>query len=383
MDALNSLLVFSLLPQLVVPEFPTVTSYRAIVQIVSGSSRIFKGESLQLRCSIPDVYKASWNYVWFKGSVQLPESGEVFHLWKANVKQSGKYSCLGKKETQVGSIRTQRSLPTEIHVDGGFAILQTPQHPILVGDTLDLRCRLRGRAPVHQTILYRDGIEVVVLSGSSLSFLLPNVTLEDMGMYTCRVSWDLSRRTHSVMSVPTPVDILEVVTEPLLEIDEVYSHLEPNKIKLICHLQYNARAPAPPITYYFYKNNNLVGPGISLNYLHVRRTPGWYSCRAKVPKLGITRWSDPRSFGEVTELPSMPKHPHRNQMIFSPSKHLPHNFVTPASQSAATKHFTTKPYFNQHTEHSDEESLTHSEPPLSPVLTSPNQFPGQTQNPAA
>ncbi|KAM4743507.1 Fc receptor-like protein 5 isoform 2-T2 [Anableps anableps] len=300
MEAVISILVLSLLPQLVVPDVPTTTSYRAIVEIVSGNSRIFSGEHLHLRCNIPDIYKASWNYMWFRGPVQLPQYGEIFHLWNANVKESGKYSCQGKKETQVGSIKTQRSLPKEIHVDGGFAILQTPQHPILVGDTLDLKCRLRGNAPIHQTILYKDGIKVMVQSGSSLYFHLTNVTLEDEGAYSCRASWDLSRRTHSVISVPTLVNILEILTEPVLQIDRDNPQLEKNKMNLICHLQYNARAPAPPVSYYFYKNNNLLGPATSLNHIHVREAPGWYRCRAKVPKLDIMRWSEPQSFGEVT-----------------------------------------------------------------------------------
>lgn len=88
------------------------------MEITSGDSRIFSGESLSLRCIIPDKYKASWDYLWFRGSVQLPQFGETYQLWNANVKESGKYSCQGKKETSLGSIKTLRSLPNEIHVDG-------------------------------------------------------------------------------------------------------------------------------------------------------------------------------------------------------------------------------------------------------------------------
>uniref|UniRef100_A0A3P9MYW8 Ig-like domain-containing protein n=1 Tax=Poecilia reticulata TaxID=8081 RepID=A0A3P9MYW8_POERE len=238
--------------------------------IVSGDSMIFSGEPLSLRCIIPDPYQASWGYLWFRGSVQLPQTGEIFQLWNANVKESGKYSCQGKKETDVGSIKTLRSLPYEIHVDGGFAILQLAKRPVLVGDALDLKCRLRGNAPVHETILYRDGIQVMVQSGSSLNFHLPHVTLEDEGRYSCRVSWDLSRRTHSVMSVPTLV-----LAKPVLEIDIDNAQLGQYKMNLICHVQYNAPAPAAPVNYYFYKNNNLLGPANSLNHMHVRKATGW------------------------------------------------------------------------------------------------------------
>ncbi|MEQ2196942.1 hypothetical protein XENOCAPTIV_018709, partial [Xenoophorus captivus] len=104
------------------------------------------------------------------------------------------------------------------------------------------------------------------------------------------------------ISVATPVNILGELTMnvPVLEIDAEGIELEVTKINLICHLQYNARAPAPPVNYYFYKNNNLLGPSTSLNHIKVRQAPGWYSCRAKVPKLDIIRWSEPKSFGKVT-----------------------------------------------------------------------------------
>ncbi|XP_043974564.1 basement membrane-specific heparan sulfate proteoglycan core protein-like [Gambusia affinis] len=378
MEAVISFLVLSLLPQIIVSEVPTTTKYRAIVEITSGDSRIFSGESLSLRCIIPDKYKASWDYLWFRGSVQLPQFGEMYQLWNANVKESGKYSCQGKKETALGSIKTLRSLPNEIHVDGGFAILQMAKRRVLIGDALDLKCRLRGSAPVHETILYRDGIEVMVQNGSSLDFHLPHVTLEDEGRYSCRVSWDLSRRTHSVMSVPTLVNILEVLTKPVLEIDKDNAQLERNKMKLVCHVQYNAPAPAPPVNYYFYKNNNLLGPAISLNHMNVRKAAGWYSCRAKVPKLDMVRWSEPQSFGEVAGPPLMPPRPHlRSQMT---SRSPPHTFSAPETQPASPKYFASTPSSDQHTE-SPSPSSPSSESPVSTSLPTSGQLPGQTQTP--
>lgn len=214
---------------------PKVTSFRAVVELVSENSRIFSGESLHLRCSIPDVHRSNWSVEWFRGSERLPENGENFHLWNAHIKEAGKFSCQGARKSVVGIIRTMQSLPVEIDVDGkiywlfifgkyiefdqndnfspnlcsgGWAILKAPSHPPLVGDTLKLSCRLRGNPPVHETILYRDGIEVMRQSGQNLSFYLSNVTLEDAGMYSCRVSWDARRRTYSVISVNTMVNIL-------------------------------------------------------------------------------------------------------------------------------------------------------------------------------
>lgn len=73
---------------------------------------------------------------------------------------------------------------------------------------MNLSCRLRVNRPVHETILYKNGDEVMRQNGSSLNFFLPDVTVEDNGMYSCRISWDVRGQTVSVISVATPVHVL-------------------------------------------------------------------------------------------------------------------------------------------------------------------------------
>ncbi|XP_011480805.1 low affinity immunoglobulin gamma Fc region receptor IV [Oryzias latipes] len=301
MDTCIVLLVLALLPQLVMCNVPMVTSFRAIVELVSDNSRIFTGESLHLRCSIPDIHGSNWSVEWFRGSEKLPETGENFKLWNAKIKASGKFSCQGARKTMIGIIRTLQSVPVEIEVDGGWAILKPPSRSTLVGDTLKLSCRLRGFPPIHETILYKDGIEVMRQIGQNVSFYLSNVTLGDSGMYSCRVSWDVRRRTYSVTSVNTPVHILEVLSQPLLEIHADIKLYGAKKMKLICHVLYNARAPAPPVHYYFYKNNEQLGMAKSKNYDLVTKALGQYSCRVKVPQLDLVRRSKPSSFGDLPE----------------------------------------------------------------------------------
>uniref|UniRef100_A0A1A8BBE5 Ig-like domain-containing protein n=1 Tax=Nothobranchius kadleci TaxID=1051664 RepID=A0A1A8BBE5_NOTKA len=300
MDAITSLLILSSLTHLSVPATPTVTSYRASIEVVSKSLRIFSGENVQLKCVIPDIYFSTWKYLWFKDSMQLPQTEETLRISHAHVKSSGKFSCQGKRETAIGDIQTRPSLPVEVSVDGGWVILQTPPHPVVVGETLNMVCRLRKKFPIHETILYKNGVEVMRQNGSSLDLQVENVDLEDEGMYSCRASWDMEMRTYSVISAATPVKVVEFLSQPVLEIDAENNQIGVNKIKLICHVQYNARAPAPPINFYFYKNDHLLGTATSENHKVVRRDSGWYSCRAKVPQLGLFRWSEARSFGEVT-----------------------------------------------------------------------------------
>ncbi|KAM9359483.1 high affinity immunoglobulin gamma Fc receptor I-like [Symphorus nematophorus] len=286
MDALISLLGAS------------VTSIRAVVEMVLGDSRIFSGENARLKCSVPDVRNSSWSYLWFRGPEQLLHRGEHLLLWKPHITESGKYYCQGVRDTAVGNIHTLKSLPVEINVDGGYAILQVPPRSSLVGDTLKVTCRVRGNPPLHEVILYKDGTEVMRQKGPH--FYLPSLTLEDQGTYSCRASWDENRRTRSVISIDVPVQVLEVVSQPVLEIVVNKNQIPENMMKLICHHQYNAPAPAPPVHYYFYKNNNKLGTATSENHDLVIGAPGLYRCRVKVPQLDLVRWSEPKSFGQVT-----------------------------------------------------------------------------------
>ncbi|KAM8904562.1 uncharacterized protein AB9W97_008162 [Spinachia spinachia] len=302
MDMVISLLVLSTLPQLVAAETPSVTSFRAVVELTSGDLRIFSGESVRLKCSVPGVHNSEWKYLWFRGSDRLPRTQERLVLWKSKVKDSGKYYCQGVRNTQFGNMHTLKSLPVEINVDGGWAILKVPPQSGLVGDTLKVTCQLLVQAKLHEVILYKDGVEVMRQIGSNPHLYLTNLSLEDQGMYSCRASWDADGRTHSAISAEASVQVAEVLSQPFLEIVADNNLFPVTWMQLICHLQYNGHAPAPPIHFYFYKNKNRVATASSEKSVMVNRTPGLYSCKARVPKLGISRESEPRAFGQVTDL---------------------------------------------------------------------------------
>ncbi|XP_054454519.1 uncharacterized protein LOC129091082 [Anoplopoma fimbria] len=334
MDMIISLLVLSTLPQLIVPTVLPGTSLRAVVEFVSGDSRIFSGESVRLKCSVPDVHNSSWDYLWFRESEQLPQNGKHLILWKTRVQESGKFYCQGVRDTAVGNIHTLQSLPLEINVDGGWAILKVQPHSSLVGDTLKVTCRIRGTPQLHEVILYKDGIEVMRQNGLNPHIYLTNLRLEDQGMYSCRASWDVARRTHSIVSVDTSVLVSEVLSQPVLEIVADNNLIPVNKLRLICHIQYNARAPAPPVHFYFYKNDNRLGTATSVNHVLIPRSPGQYSCKAKVPGLDITRWSEHKSFGQVigpqAMIPQAPRPRYRSPL--APSISSPYLLLSPAAE---------------------------------------------------
>lgn len=83
-----------------------------------------------------------------------------------------------------------------------------------MGHTLEVTCRVRGTFPLHEVILYKDGVEIMRQKGLNPHFNLTNLTIEDKGMYSCRASWDVHKRTRSVISADTPVQVLgELIAE--------------------------------------------------------------------------------------------------------------------------------------------------------------------------
>ncbi|XP_034557731.1 high affinity immunoglobulin gamma Fc receptor I-like [Notolabrus celidotus] len=341
MEAVISLLVLSTLPHLVVPLVAFETSFRAVAELVSQDSRIFSGENARLKCSIPSNHRSSWRFWWFKGSEQLPQVGEHLVLWNTKVKDSGKFYCQGVRDTDVGDVLTLQSLPVEIIVYGGWAILQVPPHPSLVGHTLSVTCHVRRKPKLQEVVLYKNGFEVMRQIGPDPTFQLPDLTLQDEGMYSCRASWDVERRTLSVISAEAQVQVLEVLSQPFLEIVADNNLMTESKMKLVCHHQYNAPAPAPPIHYYFYEGDNQLGTATSDNRQLVKRTPGHYRCRAKVPELGLSQWSEFQTFGQVTGPKTMKPpilHP-RDPWSLAPPNTSPDSSLPPVAEPT-TAHLT-------------------------------------------
>lgn len=91
---------------------------------------------------------------------------------------------------------------------GGWAILQGPLLPGLVGEAMNLTCHVRGNPRLIEWFLYKDGVEVTRQKGYKSHFHLSNLSLKDQGSYSCRASWDANRRTHSVISAVTQVQVL-------------------------------------------------------------------------------------------------------------------------------------------------------------------------------
>lgn len=126
----------------------SVAPYRAVVEMVSGHSRIFSGGDVRLRCTIPDPYKSTWRYLWFRGSEELQQHEQEFILWRARIDDGGKFYCQGVRDRMVGQIHTLQSLPVEIFVDGKIdtimCISASHYNPVSV-----INCAGTAKLPKH------------------------------------------------------------------------------------------------------------------------------------------------------------------------------------------------------------------------------------------
>lgn len=270
------------------------TELQPTVEIVSGHSTVFIGETVRLKCNPPVTpYNATWTYTWHHGTQKLPHFFEQLIIYDIKTRHSGKYYCQAIRITSVRDLPTLQSEPVELGVDGGWAILDAPSQGI-VGFPLSTTCRVRSRRPLSELVLYRDEVEVV--KGALPTLVLDNVTLADGGMYSCRASWVQFYRTHSVISSPVPVQVVEPLTQPILVIVDNEQMRSFSMIKLICVLEYNVPAPAPPVLYSFYINGKLLGPPTSENFTMINRSKGSFKCQAEVSQLGLSQWSEPESF---------------------------------------------------------------------------------------
>ena len=90
-----------------------------MVEVTEGRSHLLSGGSLRLTCDVPeDPYH--WTFDWFFNGQKLA-SGKSYAIWQAQVIQSGNYTCMGAKESELdptGFLRTQISAPLPVVIDG-------------------------------------------------------------------------------------------------------------------------------------------------------------------------------------------------------------------------------------------------------------------------
>ncbi|KAK0150488.1 Fc receptor-like protein 4 [Merluccius polli] len=256
-----------------------------------GRAEVFTGEEIHLRCVAPADFSV-WKYVWLRDDVELPEvsAGSELRVSPAESKHSGGYSCRRERKTVAGKTVTPKSMSLHITVNVGYVMLLINK-PLLVGDTLQADCLVRGDPIIDQVSLYKDDVLVTQQErGTNGTLYVPRVDLSHRGSYTCSAAWRERGRPTNAKSKATAVNIQEIVAEPrlLVKVDD-----PPATITLSCVFDFYGRQETPVHVHFYRDGRKLLGIARSYSQmtLKIQNRSGSYSCKARVPKLDLARSS--------------------------------------------------------------------------------------------
>ncbi|XP_076019130.1 Fc receptor-like A [Genypterus blacodes] len=161
---------------------------------------VMEGDAVTLRCrhkNMPylpaDFYKDG----------HLVGSGDQGQMTIGNVSKSdeGFYSCsTSESGKSAGSPLTVRHIDKSNHQEE--VILEGPVLPVMEGDAVTLRCRLRKTVSNHPAEFYKDGIPARSSLTGDMSIL--SVSASDEGLYSCAIS-GFGRSTGSRLMVRRPL----------------------------------------------------------------------------------------------------------------------------------------------------------------------------------
>ncbi|KAL0149237.1 hypothetical protein M9458_055471, partial [Cirrhinus mrigala] len=190
-----------------------VTVSPKVVVTVRPDERVFRGETVTLRCDIKWGGDTEWTYRWeiegtsnwyrnsadrctqecstsgtdnqkHRNAVSWCSTQEV-NISSVDHIHSGKYTCTGQKNTQC----SQRSDAVTLNVsaEAQAAVRVSPQPWLTEGDSVTLICEVTGSSTGWTFSWFRDDDHLSDSSrGAGGSYTLSPAALQHTGVYTCR-----------------------------------------------------------------------------------------------------------------------------------------------------------------------------------------------------
>uniref|UniRef100_W5LW69 Ig-like domain-containing protein n=1 Tax=Lepisosteus oculatus TaxID=7918 RepID=W5LW69_LEPOC len=126
----------------------TVTALpRAALRVDPHWSRFYTGEKVSLSCEI-DGEATGWKYLWYKDTTDTAASqtaGHTLTITTAAESDRGQYWCRGQREER--GLQSQLSDSVSLTVSElprAEITLQSPQSPLYAGETVTLKCEIKG-----------------------------------------------------------------------------------------------------------------------------------------------------------------------------------------------------------------------------------------------
>ncbi|KAL1272002.1 hypothetical protein QQF64_031018 [Cirrhinus molitorella] len=223
-----------------------VTVSPKAVVTVRPDERVFRGETVTLRCDIKWGGDTEWTYRWETEGTNNQHKNSVSRIstqeWNiSSVKDfnSGKYTCTG----QMGTQSSQRSdaVTLTVSAEAQAAVRVSPQPWLTEGDSVTLICEVTGSSTGWTFSWFRDDDHLSDSSrGAGGSYTLSPAALQHTGVYTCRA--ERGRPAFNTKNSSTqPLWITGVAPSVSLVVSPSRSqHFSSDSLSLSCEDQSNS-----------------------------------------------------------------------------------------------------------------------------------------------
>ncbi|CAM4511576.1 unnamed protein product [Leuciscus chuanchicus] len=169
-----------------------VTESPKAVLTVRPDERVFRGETVSLRCDIKWGEDTEWTYRWeiegtnnqYKNTVSRTSTQEL-NISSVDLSHRGKYSCTGQIHTQ--SSQRSDAVTLTVSAEAQASVRVSPQPWLTEGESVTLTCEVSGSSKGWTFSWFRDHDHLSDSSrGAGGSYTLSPAALQHTGVYTCR-----------------------------------------------------------------------------------------------------------------------------------------------------------------------------------------------------
>ncbi|XP_067303794.1 Fc receptor-like protein 5 [Pseudorasbora parva] len=223
-----------------------VTESPKAVVTVRPDERVFRGETVTLRCDIKWRGDTEWTYRWeieennsrYKNTVRQTSTQELIISGVEDF-HSGKYTCTGQMKTQ----RSQRSdaVTLTVSAEAQAVVRVSPQPWLTEGESATLICEVSGSSTGWTFSWFRDHDHLSDSSkGAGGSYTLSPASPPHTGVYTCRAERGRPAY-HTHTSSTQPLWVTGVSASVSLVINPSRSqHFSSESLALSCEDQSNS-----------------------------------------------------------------------------------------------------------------------------------------------
>ncbi|XP_077757351.1 Fc receptor-like protein 4 isoform X2 [Canis aureus] len=244
---------------------------------------VFKGETVTLTCHVPHLRAAeyiTWHLSYFGKDLLHKTPGNTL-----KVHDSGRFRCQTKDSPPSDSVR--------LIFSSNWLILQAP-HTVFEGDTLVLRCQVKGRQKLI-TVKYSWNGKVISVSNQGQDLLIPQASLNNSGHYQCI---GFLERDHYVYKSSTRIiKIQELFPYPKLQVTPSQP-TEGSSVNLSCQTQLPLERSDTLLYFTFFRDRGVMlsdwsrSPELQITTIW-REDSGSYWCTAATAIPSIQKHSLP------------------------------------------------------------------------------------------